>query len=170
MLGSCRCVSPAYADAVPSTGRTARSHSRGSARRARERACRWSTAETLPAVTLGVELATLVIDCADAAPMRIMYSALGAVPDGRYPATDAFVLSGVTISFQEIADYRPPVWPGSDVPTQLHLDFFVDSLDEAQRHLEAFGAKRADVQPHLSNGLVVMLDPAGHPFCIGTRL
>ena len=102
--------------------------------------------------------------------MRAMYRALGAVDDDRYPTIDALVLSGLTISFQEIADYRPPVWPGSDLPTQLHLDFFVDSLDEAQQQLEATGAKRAETQPHLDNGLVVMLDPAGHPFCIGTRL
>ena len=43
-------------------------------------------------------------------------------------------MSGLTISFQDLADYRPPIWPGSEVPIQLHLDFFVDSLDEAQEH------------------------------------
>jgi len=121
-------------------------------------------------VNLGAEVATLVIDCLDAAPMRAMYIALGAIPDERYPGTDALVVSGLTLSFQELADYRPPIWPGSEVPIQLHLDFFVDSLDEAQEQLEAFGARRADTQPHLGTGLVVMLDPAGHPFCIGTRL
>src|SRR5262249_49356500 len=36
-----------------------------------------------------------------------------------------------SIAFQQVADFRPPVWPGADVPMQMHLDFFVDDLEAA---------------------------------------
>jgi hypothetical protein len=116
------------------------------------------------------DIATLVIDCADVEPMVKMYAALGAEPDPRYPGHDALLLSGLTMCFQRVEGYRAPTWPTDEVPTQIHLDFFVNSLDEMARHLERHGATRAPNQPHLDGGLIVMLDPAGHPFCIATRL
>jgi hypothetical protein len=33
------------------------------------------------------------------------------------------------IAVQPVDDFRPPTWPGSSVPGQLHLDFLVDDLD-----------------------------------------
>ncbi|HET8659650.1 MAG TPA: VOC family protein [Micromonosporaceae bacterium] len=36
--------------------------------------------------------------------------------------------------------------------------------------LHQHGATAAEYQPHRENGLVVMRDPAGHLFCIGTRV
>jgi hypothetical protein len=36
--------------------------------------------------------------------------------------------------------------------------------------LLALGATPAPYSPPREDGLVVLLDPAGHPFCIGTRL
>ena len=50
------------------------------------------------------------------------------------------------------------------------LDFFADDLDETEALLRQLGATTPDYQPHREDGLVVMLDPAGHPFCIGTRI
>lgn len=102
--------------------------------------------------------------------MVAMYTALGAVPDTRYPGDDTLLLSGLTISFQERADYLPPTWPESTTPVQMHLDFFVDSPDEMESVLHEHGATTSPFQPHRDNGLIVMLDPAGHPFCIGTRV
>lgn len=121
-------------------------------------------------VSSHADIATLVIDCADPEPMYAMYTALGAVPDDRYPAHSALQLSGLTLSFQQITDHVAPTWPGGSTPAQLHLDFFVDDPDEMERHLHRYGARTADHQPHREHGLIVMLDPAGHPFCIGTRL
>lgn len=53
---------------------------------------------------------------------------------------------------------------------QIHFDFYADDLDEAEALLRRHGATTPEFQPHRGDGLVVMLDPAGHPFCIGTRL
>jgi len=33
------------------------------------------------------------------------------------------------IALQQVDDFRPPTWPGSSVPVQLHLDFLVDDLE-----------------------------------------
>jgi hypothetical protein len=52
---------------------------------------------------------------------------------------------------------------------QFHLEFFID-LDEAEALLHQHGATTPEDRPGpaADRGLRVMLDPAGHPFCIGT--
>jgi hypothetical protein len=71
------------------------------------------------------------------------------------------------IAFQQVDDFRPPVWPGADVPMQMHLDFFVDDLDATGSLAIAAGATRLDFQPN-SDHCMVYADPAGHPFCLST--
>ncbi|MPN58512.1 hypothetical protein SDC9_206217 [bioreactor metagenome] len=77
---------------------------------------------------------------------------------------DVRVDDGQCISFQQVDDYRPPVWPGQEVPQQAHLDFLVDDLDEGEAAVLALGATRAEYQPGTT--FRVFLDPAGHPFCL----
>ena len=45
-----------------------------------------------------------------------------------------------------------------------HLDFAVDDLEQAVQYAVRCGASVADAQ--FSEGWRVMLDPAGHPFCL----
>lgn len=71
------------------------------------------------------------------------------------------------IAFQRVADFRPPDWPDGAVPTQMHLDFFVDDLAATEVRVLAAGATRFDVQPN-SDHCFVYADPAGHPFCLST--
>lgn len=99
-----------------------------------------------------------------------MYQALGAEPDPRYNQPDCLRLSGLTISFQALEDYLPPTWPEATTPKQVNLDLFVDSVEETEALLHRHGAVTAAHQPHRDNGLVVMRDPAGHPFCIANRV
>lgn len=68
--------------------------------------------------------------------------------------------------FQQADGYQRPVWPpasGSQRP-MMHLDFQVGDLDDAQAEAVALGAGVADHQPQAN--VRVMLDPAGHPFCL----
>ena len=53
---------------------------------------------------------------------------------------------------------------------QVHVDFFADDIVAAEARLVALGARVPEFQPHRDDGLVVLLDPAGHPFCVGTRV
>lgn len=71
---------------------------------------------------------------------------------------------GAQLGFQQVADFRPPQWPGQDVPQQMHLDVTVDDLDVAESAVLALGATKHDQQP--GRNFRVFLDPAGHPFCL----
>ena len=71
---------------------------------------------------------------------------------------------GQCISFQQVQDYRPPVWPAQDVPQQMHLDVVVDDLDAGEAAVLELGAIKPDHQPGTT--FRVFLDPAGHPFCL----
>jgi catechol 2,3-dioxygenase-like lactoylglutathione lyase family enzyme len=69
-------------------------------------------------------------------------------------------------AFQRSAEYVPPVWPPQDGQQQMmaHLDLEVPDLDAAEAAAVRAGARVADFQPQ--DSVRVMLDPAGHPFCL----
>jgi catechol 2,3-dioxygenase-like lactoylglutathione lyase family enzyme len=73
---------------------------------------------------------------------------------------------GTGLSFQAEPGYRAPAWPEQKAAQDkmLHLDIQVDDLDAAVEHAVASGARLADLQPQ--ERVRVMLDPAGHPFCL----
>ena len=68
--------------------------------------------------------------------------------------------------FQQATDYRPPVWPPVDGEQRpmMHFDFQVGDLDSAVADAVALGATLAEHQPQ--ENVRVLLDPAGHPFCL----
>ena len=69
-------------------------------------------------------------------------------------------------AFQRSPEYVAPVWPPEDGKQQmmLHLDIEVPDLDSAVAAAERAGARVAAFQPQET--VRVMLDPAGHPFCL----
>ncbi len=62
--------------------------------------------------------------------------------------------------------FRPPVWPSAagEQLMMMHLDIGVADLDAAVAWAVAHGAVVADHQPQ--DGVRVLLDPEGHPFCL----
>jgi predicted enzyme related to lactoylglutathione lyase len=77
--------------------------------------------------------------------------------------------SGVAhLGIQTAKDYVRPVWPAEPGQQQmmLHLDFEVSDLAAATAHAQELGATLPDFQPQ--DNVRVMLDPAGHPFCLYT--
>jgi predicted enzyme related to lactoylglutathione lyase len=72
------------------------------------------------------------------------------------------------LSFQTAPGYVRPVWPAVEGAQQmmLHLDFEVSDLEAAVAHAVELGAELPDFQPQ--DNVRVMLDPAGHPFCLYT--
>ena len=70
------------------------------------------------------------------------------------------------MSFSTDEAYVPPVWPAQPGAQQmmLHLDIFVDELEDAVACAIEAGATVAEYQPQ--EGVRVMLDPHGHPFCL----
>jgi hypothetical protein len=77
--------------------------------------------------------------------------------------------AGVYLTAQKVNEYRQPDWPDALVPKQAHLELSVDDLDEAETAAVAIGARKASTQPSPELWRV-LLDPAGHPFCITTLI
>ncbi len=78
------------------------------------------------------------------------------------PSADA----GFNLAFQTEEHYARPVWPAVEGEPQMsmHLDIEVDDLIDAVAYAVEVGAELASYQPQ--ERVRVMLDPAGHPFCL----
>lgn len=112
------------------------------------------------------EWAAVNIDCADGKVLAEFYAALTGMKltdhGGGFYALGSE--DSVMFFFQPVENYQAPQWPGQDVPQQMHLDFRVKDLDAAVAEAEQLGATLASEQP--GTFWKVMLDPAGHPFCL----
>jgi hypothetical protein len=76
---------------------------------------------------------------------------------------------GTGLSFQHEPEFVPPVWPAAPREQQMtsHLDIAVEDLDAGVAWAQEAGAVLAEHQPQAE--VRVMLDPAGHPFCLFAR-
>lgn len=116
-----------------------------------------------------IDLATVVLDCRDATALADFYSRLLGW-EAAFREDDWVLLrdpdGGTGLSFQSEPWYEPPVWPEQDghPKKMLHLDLCVDDLPGAAQHAIAAGATLAEFQPQ--DDVRVLLDPAGHPFCL----
>ena len=113
----------------------------------------------------GVRWCSLTIDCPDdegarQALLTFYARALDEV------VREAVRARGLVLSFRGVESYRAPTWPGSQSPMQMHLELVVDHLAVAVARLQRLGATRPDHQDPDDPHLTVMLDPAGHPFCV----
>jgi catechol 2,3-dioxygenase-like lactoylglutathione lyase family enzyme len=93
----------------------------------------------------------------------------GPAPDG--PPDDGWArlmspTGHLKIEFQWERNYVPPVWPSEPgSPTMMmHLDIAVENLEAGVRWAVRLGARVAEHQPQ--SDVRVMIDPAGHPFCM----
>ena len=116
-----------------------------------------------------IEVSAVVLGARDARELARFYERLLgwpiAVDEGnwvmlRHPD------SGTGLSFQSEPGHVAPVWPGQPGEQQMmiHLDIGVDNLDGGVAWAIEGGAVLADHQPQ--EDVRVMLDPAGHPFCL----
>ncbi|WP_029901982.1 VOC family protein [Prevotella sp. 10(H)] len=121
---------------------------------------------------LKVNKINVVIDCQDAGVMADFYSKL-LDWEWTHPHANGWAAitspDGTVYAFQEVEDYQPPVWPWEKGKQgqMLHLDFYVDNLEEAVQYAVKLGAKQADTQYFRTS--TTMIDPAGHPFCLDTE-
>ncbi|MEO9323267.1 VOC family protein [Nocardioides sp. C4-1] len=71
---------------------------------------------------------------------------------------------GAALGFGQVPDYQPPSWPDAGGRKQFHFDLACDDLAATEARALELGATLADPQP--GETWRVLLDPAGHPFCL----
>ena len=117
-----------------------------------------------------IRLGSIALDCSDPGPLGAFWADL---LEGEVAfSSDDFVAvktDRVWLAATRVGGYVPPTWPGVQAPKQMHLDLAVDDLADAEQRAIALGATRADSQP-APERYIVLLDPAGHPFCLSTQI
>ena len=110
-----------------------------------------------------------VLDCPDATALAEFYARLLGWRIVKSEPTWATISSGegtTYVAFQTSPGYERPTWPSEEGSQQMmaHLDIGVSDLEAAVAHASDEGATQAEHQPN--DDVRVMLDPAGHPFCL----
>ena len=109
------------------------------------------------------------IEAPDPGALARFYAALLGWPIGHEEPVTAILPAPegpIYFVFQQATGYQAPTWPpveGAQRP-MMHLDFQVGDLDSAVADAISLGATLLDHQPQ--NNVRVLLDPAGHPFCL----
>ena len=109
------------------------------------------------------------VEAPDPGALARFYSELLGWPIGHEEPGTAIVAAPegpIYLVFQHADGYEFPVWPPADGRQRpmMHFDFQVGDLESAVADALALGATLApeQPQPHVR----VLLDPAGHPFCL----
>jgi predicted enzyme related to lactoylglutathione lyase len=121
-----------------------------------------------------IKWTTLTLDCSDAEVLASFYADLfGWEITSRNGAEWLQVRDpqgGVGLNFQAESSYEPPTWPDQrgEQAKMMHLEILVDDLESAVADVRRAGGVEAPHQPadRDRTRLRVMLDPAGHPFCL----
>jgi catechol-2,3-dioxygenase len=114
---------------------------------------------------VALRVAGVSLDCADPSELSSFYQQLlgGEIlwaNDGSVGVRAAHVV----LVAQRVTPYTPPEWPHASV---VHLDLAATpDLDTATATAVRHGATL--VQPQYDPRWNVLIDPAGHPFCITT--
>ena len=111
----------------------------------------------------------VVLEAPDGAALAGFYSQLLGWPIAKDdPNGAAIQVPGTSsyLAFNTSENYVRPTWPSRDGQQQmmLHVDIAVDDVAGAMADAVELGATVADFQPQ--DDVRVLLDPAGHPFCL----
>ena len=72
------------------------------------------------------------------------------------------------VGVQLAPNHVPPDWPVGTPAQQIHLDLWVDDIEEAHNEVMSLGARllKAAEGNDEPDAFQVYADPAGHPFCL----
>lgn len=106
-------------------------------------------------------LVAISLDCADPQRLADFYRALlGGRQLWAKESSVGVEVPGAVLVSQQVAVYAPPVWPGTSI---VHLDLSAKDLGAAAERALALGAT---LPVQRDPRWRVLLDPAGHPFCL----
>jgi predicted enzyme related to lactoylglutathione lyase len=116
----------------------------------------------------------VTLDCFDAEELAAFYAGLLGwqinARDGSGWVQVVDPHGGVGLNFQADDTYERPMWP--ELPghqaKMMHFEVVVDDLDAAVQLVLQGGGTEAPHQPpdRDRSRIRIMLDPAGHPFCL----
>lgn len=109
-------------------------------------------------------LAMVTLDASDPAALAEFWAAVLGWPIA-YADENYAMLTGPShaLGIGKVDDHHKPNWP-DDGRKQFHLDLAADDVSAAVERCVELGAVRPEEQP--GETWVVLLDPAGHPFCV----
>ncbi|MFF4014572.1 VOC family protein [Streptomyces sp. NPDC001843] len=116
-----------------------------------------------------VKAGVVVLDCAEPEKLAEFYKEL---LQGEETAASANLVEiraadGFRLAFRRDMNATPPSWPRPENSLQVHLDFLVEDLDEAERKVIGLGGRPLDTKapagPYEERGYA---DPAGHSFTV----
>jgi hypothetical protein len=116
------------------------------------------------------KLAAVSLDCTDPSALAEFYGNLlrmrqvFASADGGVVALSDGALA---VTMMRAENHVAPTWPEPGQLQQMHLDISVADLERAVADAVALGAREAAHQPS-PDAWRVLIDPAGHPFCLTT--
>lgn len=113
----------------------------------------------------------MVLDAPDVAVLTRFYSELRGWPIWKQDDEGSALDLGEGVAYLAIQHnpaYVRPTWPAEPGAQQmmLHLDFEVTDLGAEVARAVELGAELPEFQPQ--KDVRVLLDPAGHPFCLYT--
>jgi catechol 2,3-dioxygenase-like lactoylglutathione lyase family enzyme len=111
----------------------------------------------------------VVLEAPDGLALARFYSELTGWPVAKVEAGGAAIqVPGTSsyLAFHDSPGFERPVWPAADGRQRqmMHIDIAVDDVNAAVDDAVGLGATVADFQPQ--DDVRVLLDPAGHPFCL----
>lgn len=110
-------------------------------------------------------LAMVTIDCAEVRPEAEFWAAFLGLELAHCEDDYAMLTGdGPRIGVGRVDGFRAPAWPDEGGTKQFHFDLAVADLGAARSAALELGAAEADPQP--GETWLVMIDPAGHPFCL----
>lgn len=126
-----------------------------------------ATVAAMSDITPVASVAMVTIDCADAGELAGFYSGLLGMTIAYQDENVAMITgaAGPALGFGVVEHYTPPPWPDEQSEKQFHLDLKVDDIAAAEQACVQLGATRPVHQPG-GDRWRVLLDPAGHPFCL----
>ena len=123
---------------------------------------------------MGASIRSLIYDCDNPEELAVFYASLlggtaASDPYGGYSVS----IPGfpVDLGFQYDEHYKRPVWLGSaqDQQPMVHIDIKVQDRLKAVEYALSLGAilpPEQFCQPDWDVQWTMLLDPAGHPFCL----
>ncbi|MBT2411156.1 VOC family protein [Streptomyces sp. ISL-12] len=116
-----------------------------------------------------VNAGVVVLDCAEPEMLAEFYKELLGARETDVAANRIEIrgADGFRMAFRRDVNATPPSWPRPENSLQVHLDFVVDDLDEAERGIVGLGGRPVEAKdtpgPYEERGFS---DPAGHSFTL----